>query len=119
MLDMVDFITICTIAFIIHWIVLGDKFTPGSSKMRTFCVTNNAVYKFISEFSTVGTITWLEFYLDKLMLSGSDDGTVCVWKCGSWKCTHTLSGHKYVYSRLAHFNAAGRRFVWCVMLYIN
>lgn len=48
-------------------------------------------------FLLTGTITWLEFYQEKLLASGSDDGTVCVWRCSNWECTHVLTGHKYAY----------------------
>ena len=47
--------------------------------------------------SASGSITWLTFHKDRLLLSASEDGTVCVWKCGeSWQCLATLTGHKSV-----------------------
>ncbi len=44
-----------------------------------------------------GSITWLCFFKDKLLLSASEDGCVCVWRCGGgWDLLHILTGHKYV-----------------------
>lgn len=45
----------------------------------------------------IGSITWLAFHKDRLLLSASEDGTICVWKCGGrWDCLATLTGHKWV-----------------------
>ena len=45
-----------------------------------------------------GSITWLTFHRDHLLLSASEDGTICVWKCGDpWSCLCTLTGHKWVH----------------------
>lgn len=31
------------------------------------------------------------------MFSTSEDGTIAVWKAGSWECLRILKGHKYVF----------------------
>ncbi|XP_064405204.1 p21-activated protein kinase-interacting protein 1-like isoform X2 [Halichondria panicea] len=49
-----------------------------------------------------GSITWLCFFKDKLLLSASEDGCVCVWRCGGgWDLLHILTGHKYGVSCVA------------------
>ena len=39
-----------------------------------------------------GTVNCLAFHGSHL-LSGSDDGTICVYQCGSWECLKILKGH--------------------------
>ena len=39
-----------------------------------------------------GTVTCLTFQGAHL-LSGSEDGTICVYQSGSWECKKTLKGH--------------------------
>ena len=39
-----------------------------------------------------GTITSLSFHGSHL-LSGSEDGQICIFQCGSWDCKKTLKGH--------------------------
>jgi protein MAK11 len=41
-----------------------------------------------------GTISWMEFYKDTHLFTGSDDGTICVWDTRNWECLKTLRGHK-------------------------
>lgn len=41
-----------------------------------------------------GSVTCLEFYKHTHLLSGSDDGTVCVWNARTWNCDKTLVAHK-------------------------
>jgi protein MAK11 len=40
-----------------------------------------------------GTITHLTNFEDQFLFSGSEDGTICIWKSGSWICEKTLKGH--------------------------
>lgn len=40
-----------------------------------------------------GSITALEFFHDKWMLSGSDDGKICVWRVKDWEVLSELKGH--------------------------
>jgi len=41
-----------------------------------------------------GSITALQFYADSMLLSGSDDCTICIWRMSDWSCLHILGGHK-------------------------
>lgn len=41
-----------------------------------------------------GTITCLAFVDNDFLLSGSEDGTICVWDVKNWTCAKTLKGHK-------------------------
>ena len=41
-----------------------------------------------------GTITCLEFYGHTHLLSGSEDGSICIWGISSWDCLKVLRGHK-------------------------
>jgi len=41
-----------------------------------------------------GTISWIEFFQDSHLFTGSDDGTICVWDTRNWECLKTLRGHK-------------------------
>lgn len=41
-----------------------------------------------------GTITCMQFVKSTHMLSGSEDGTVCIWNCKTWDCDRELKGHK-------------------------
>lgn len=48
----------------------------------------------ISNFETIlGTITCLTDYDGTYLFSGCDDGTICIWKKGSWMCEKTLRAH--------------------------
>ncbi|XP_029929414.1 p21-activated protein kinase-interacting protein 1-like [Myripristis murdjan] len=41
-----------------------------------------------------GTITCLEFYGDSHLLSGAEDGLVCVWSTKKWECLKSIKAHK-------------------------
>ncbi|KAG0224386.1 p21-activated protein kinase-interacting protein 1-like protein [Actinomortierella wolfii] len=41
-----------------------------------------------------GTITTLAFHQKTHMLSGSDDGKVCVWRTKDWECLKIMKGHQ-------------------------
>ncbi|GAB6028934.1 hypothetical protein CHUAL_004729 [Chamberlinius hualienensis] len=41
-----------------------------------------------------GTITSLQFFNNSHLFSSSEDGSICIWKPGSWQCLKTLKGHK-------------------------
>lgn len=41
-----------------------------------------------------GTITSLEFYGSSHLLSGADDGLVCVWSTKKWECLKSIKAHK-------------------------
>ncbi|XP_022244657.1 p21-activated protein kinase-interacting protein 1-like isoform X2 [Limulus polyphemus] len=41
-----------------------------------------------------GTVTCMEFLDSSHLVSGSEDGTICVWTTNNWQCVKTLRGHK-------------------------
>lgn len=41
-----------------------------------------------------GTITCLEFYGTSHLLSGGEDGLLCVWSTKKWECMKTIRAHK-------------------------
>uniref|UniRef100_A0A671VF48 PAK1 interacting protein 1 n=1 Tax=Sparus aurata TaxID=8175 RepID=A0A671VF48_SPAAU len=41
-----------------------------------------------------GTITCLEFYDSTHLLSGGEDGLLCVWTTKKWECLKTIKAHK-------------------------
>ncbi|KAM3605097.1 uncharacterized protein V6R79_020621 [Siganus canaliculatus] len=41
-----------------------------------------------------GTISCLEFYGTSHLLSGGDDGLVCVWSTKKWECLKSIKAHK-------------------------
>ncbi|XP_068197149.1 p21-activated protein kinase-interacting protein 1-like [Antennarius striatus] len=41
-----------------------------------------------------GTITCLEFYGSSHLLSGGEDGLVCVWSTKKWECLKSIKAHK-------------------------
>ncbi|KAI8773716.1 p21-activated protein kinase-interacting protein 1-like [Biomphalaria glabrata] len=54
-------------------------------------------------FEHTGTVNSISFYGSSHMFSGSEDGTICIWKCRSWEMLRTLKGHKaYVTAMSVH-----------------
>ncbi|XP_024137647.1 p21-activated protein kinase-interacting protein 1-like [Oryzias melastigma] len=41
-----------------------------------------------------GTITCLQFYGDSHLLSGAEDGLMCVWSTKKWECLKSIKAHK-------------------------
>jgi protein MAK11 len=41
-----------------------------------------------------GAVTCVEFFKKSNFLSGSADGTICVWRTKDWECLSVLKGHK-------------------------
>jgi protein MAK11 len=39
-------------------------------------------------------VTAVDFFRSSHMLSGSQDGTVCVWRVADWLCLDNMRGHK-------------------------
>uniref|UniRef100_A0A8C5QB10 PAK1 interacting protein 1 n=1 Tax=Leptobrachium leishanense TaxID=445787 RepID=A0A8C5QB10_9ANUR len=48
-----------------------------------------------------GTITCLEFHRNTHLLSGAEDGLICVWNTKKWECQHTFKAHKGQVSSLS------------------
>lgn len=55
-----------------------------------------------------GTITCLEFYGSSHLLSGGEDGLLCVWNSKKWQCLKSIKAHKY-----ADRDAADKRKLLC------
>jgi protein MAK11 len=41
-----------------------------------------------------GSITALDFYKSSHMLSGGEDGLLCIWRTRDWECLKVLKGHQ-------------------------
>jgi len=41
-----------------------------------------------------GSISCLQFFKDTVLLSGGDDGLLCIWRVKDWSCMSKLKGHK-------------------------
>ncbi|MBN3298968.1 PK1IP protein, partial [Amia calva] len=48
-----------------------------------------------------GTITCLEFYGNSHLLSGGEDGLICIWKTKKWECLKSIKAHKGQVSSLS------------------
>ncbi|XP_046852981.1 p21-activated protein kinase-interacting protein 1-like [Xenia sp. Carnegie-2017] len=48
-----------------------------------------------------GSITCLSFCNETHLLSGCEDGTLCIWECKSWNCLKILKGHRESVTSLA------------------
>ena len=48
-----------------------------------------------------GTVTCLAFHGAHL-LSGSDDGTICIYQCGTWECKKILKSHTAAVTQVHH-----------------
>lgn len=42
----------------------------------------------------LGTITCLEFYGTAHLLSGAEDGLICIWNTKRWECLKSIKAHK-------------------------
>ncbi|XP_070603373.1 p21-activated protein kinase-interacting protein 1 isoform X2 [Erythrolamprus reginae] len=41
-----------------------------------------------------GTVTCLEFYGNAHLLSGAEDGLICIWNTKKWECLKSINAHK-------------------------
>ncbi|KAJ0059112.1 hypothetical protein NL108_007492 [Boleophthalmus pectinirostris] len=48
-----------------------------------------------------GTVTCLEFYGSSHLLSGAEDGLICVWTTKKWECLKSIKAHKGSVSSLS------------------
>ncbi|KAK7823674.1 hypothetical protein U0070_003326 [Myodes glareolus] len=41
-----------------------------------------------------GTVTCLKFYGSRHLISGAEDGLICVWDAKKWECLKSIKAHK-------------------------
>jgi len=76
-------------------VAICEKYLASGStdeNIRLFDIKRNIDLGYLVQQS--GTITDLQFSGSSHLLSASEDGTICVWKCKSWECIKTLKGHR-------------------------
>lgn len=64
-----------------------------SLQTRNGVCTQNEVSSACLGFST-GTITCLKFHGNRHLISGAEDGLVCVWDAKKWECLKSIKAHK-------------------------
>lgn len=68
--------------------------------LQPFCITDISVsYTVIKHINckltfSAGTISCLEFYGSSHLLSGGQDGLICVWSTKKWECLKSIKAHK-------------------------
>jgi len=55
--------------------------------------STDCIYNYVLFICLSGTISCLKNYGSQYLFSGSDDGTICIFKSGSWQCEKTLHAH--------------------------
>jgi len=79
----------------IRSLAISDKYIASGSTDETVKLFNLKTRTEVgSLIQQEGSINSLQFYQNSHLFSGSDDGTICIWKPGSWQCLKTLQGHK-------------------------
>ncbi|GCC19182.1 hypothetical protein chiPu_0018252 [Chiloscyllium punctatum] len=76
-------------------VAINDCYVATGSKDETIQLYN--MKKKIDQGSLLyhdGTITCLEFYGKTHLLSGAEDGLICVWDIKRWDCLKTIRAHK-------------------------
>ncbi|XP_043531322.1 p21-activated protein kinase-interacting protein 1-like [Chiloscyllium plagiosum] len=76
-------------------VAINDCYVATGSKDETIQLYN--MKKKIDQGSLLyhdGTITCLEFYGNTHLLSGAEDGLICVWDIKRWVCLKTIRAHK-------------------------
>ena len=72
------------------WIVSGST----DESIRLFHAKQKK--EFGGLFQHTGAITCLRFHGETTLVSGSEDGTLAVWRTKDWECIKVLKGHTYV-----------------------
>ncbi|XP_078395286.1 p21-activated protein kinase-interacting protein 1-like isoform X1 [Cetorhinus maximus] len=76
-------------------VAVNDQYVATGSKDETIQLYN--MKKKIDQGSLLyhaGTITCLEFYGTTHLLSGAEDGIICVWDTKKWECLKSIPAHK-------------------------
>jgi len=73
---------------------VGKFLASGSTDevIRLVNLSTRTEHGFLQQQS--GTITCLTNFESQFLFSGSEDGTICIWKSGSWVCEKTLKAHQ-------------------------
>ncbi|XP_067882586.1 p21-activated protein kinase-interacting protein 1-like [Heterodontus francisci] len=83
-------------------VAVSDQYVATGSKDETIQLYN--MKKKIDQGSLLyhnGTITCLEFYGNTHLLSGAEDGLICVWNTKKWECLKSIQAHKGQVSSLS------------------
>ncbi|XP_067857854.1 p21-activated protein kinase-interacting protein 1-like isoform X2 [Heptranchias perlo] len=76
-------------------VAVNDQYVATGSKDETIQLYD--MKKKIDQGSLLqhdGTITCLEFYRNTHLLSGAEDGLICVWNTKKWECLKSIRAHK-------------------------
>lgn len=76
-------------------VAVNDRYVATGSKDETIHLYD--MKKKIDQGSLLhhnGTITCLEFYGNTHLLSGAEDGLICVWDSKKWECLKSIRAHK-------------------------
>ncbi|CAI2162536.1 20556_t:CDS:2 [Funneliformis geosporum] len=86
----------------IKTVAVGGKFLASGSTDEVIKLYNLKNRKELgSLLQHEGSITTLEFFDKTHMFSGSEDGTICIWRTKDWECLKILKGHKKRINSLA------------------
>uniref|UniRef100_W5N6G2 PAK1 interacting protein 1 n=1 Tax=Lepisosteus oculatus TaxID=7918 RepID=W5N6G2_LEPOC len=76
-------------------VATNEKFIATGSRDETICLYD---MKKRTEHGALlhhdGTITCLEFYGSSHLLSGGEDGLICIWSTKKWECLQSIKAHK-------------------------
>ncbi|PKK73932.1 WD40 repeat-like protein [Rhizophagus irregularis] len=79
----------------IKTVSVGGKFLASGSTDEVIKLYNLRKRKELgSLLQHEGSITTIQFFNKTHMFSGSEDGTICIWRTKDWECLKTLIGHK-------------------------
>lgn len=79
----------------IRSLAVSDRYVASGSTDETIKLFNlRSRTEVGSLIQQEGSINCLQFHQNSHLFSGSEDGTICIWKPGNWQCLKTLRGHK-------------------------
>lgn len=79
----------------IRTLAISDRYVASGSTDETVKLFNlRSRTEVGSLIQQEGSINCLQFHQNSHLFSGSEDGTICIWKPGNWQCLKTLRGHK-------------------------